>query len=166
MFAEAARRLIIVDDVDDVADDPNPLEKRSGDRHSTAFGRGLDPKSQMGRSSTLLTGVAAVLIEAAVVEPVDPFGGGVICPHRRVVSTWWPPTANSTMRCPGSTRPTSGALNWIAVVCPRAVRLSAYGSCHRRAAGLGSSPSCRCPRAEVCGSGRRTCPRVPCNGCG
>jgi hypothetical protein len=42
MFAEAARRLIIVDDVDDFADDPNPLEKRSGDRHSTAFGRGLD----------------------------------------------------------------------------------------------------------------------------
>src|ERR1700726_4052865 len=99
MFAEAARRLIIVDDVDDVADDPNPLEKRSGDRHSTAFGRGLDPKSQMGRSSTLLTGVAAVLVEAAVVEPVDPFGGGVICPHRRIVSTWWPPTTNSTMRC-------------------------------------------------------------------
>jgi hypothetical protein len=48
MFAGAARRLIIVDDVDDFADDPNPLEKRSGDRHSTAFGRGLDPKNQMG----------------------------------------------------------------------------------------------------------------------
>jgi hypothetical protein len=26
-------------------------------------------------------GIAAVLVEAAVVEPVDPFGGGVICPH-------------------------------------------------------------------------------------
>jgi len=46
MFAGAARRLIIVDDVDDFADDPNPLEKRSGDRHSTAFGRGLDPKTK------------------------------------------------------------------------------------------------------------------------
>jgi hypothetical protein len=30
MFAEEARRLIIVDDVDDFADDPNPLEKRLG----------------------------------------------------------------------------------------------------------------------------------------
>jgi hypothetical protein len=48
MFAEAARRLIIVGGVDDFADDPNPLEKRSGDRHSTVFGLGLDPKSQLG----------------------------------------------------------------------------------------------------------------------
>jgi hypothetical protein len=30
MFAEAPRRLIIVGGVDDFADDPNPLEKRSG----------------------------------------------------------------------------------------------------------------------------------------
>jgi hypothetical protein len=52
MFAGAVRRLIIVDDVDDFADDPNPLEKRSGDRHSTAFGRGLDPKNQMGAINT------------------------------------------------------------------------------------------------------------------